>query len=624
MRPFWVIKPRIENRETCMCKTHANMEFVISSLKNNKIILENSITEVLNTLTCEKTTVACLLRKCEVCCNKMLNFKEFDNSKTISYYAWEKAAKSYTKNNKEKYINAIAKVNKVDTPKDVIKLFLKTITPFMAHCGRIKNHYASVKKIKEELSENECLIHVDFSENYNTKYGEEVQTVHFSGGRSQITLHTSVIYYKRGDQTIPQSFCTISKSLRHDASAVWAHLVPIMEQINEDAPNVSTLHVVSDSPSTQYRNKKIFYIITQLKIYLPKLRTVVWHYSESGHGKGAPDGIGGVLKRTADQLVAFGKDIPDMETLVEKLQSEVSGVKIKTVEDHEISVKDWLLPKQLEPFSGSMKLHQIVWNIKSTIGLAMRSLSCVEPLCLYNAIECPHGCHLGFYEIPKESEPVPDEIISSTPSSKQIVKDNRLSINKPAIHCFKASEPFFLKTKNISQNKVNLSIDMDNIIDCENVLPSTSFFENINSNILTQFERSASDIAENKKGDRSRLSSSSSGEESIFNQVIKNHLETSKNIDTDSDKDLNIFADTKRSKKPLKRKIINIESDKDLNMYLNTNRAKKLPKKLISIINSDSEEDLNIFKKNTKIIKKPPKKRRINNRESDEENIFEL
>ena len=33
--------------------------------------------------------------------------------------------------------------------------------------------------LKENLKENECLIHVDFSENYECKMSREIQTMHF-------------------------------------------------------------------------------------------------------------------------------------------------------------------------------------------------------------------------------------------------------------------------------------------------------------------------------------------------------------------------------------------------------------------------------------------------------------
>lgn len=41
------------------------------------------------------------------------------------------------------------------------------------------------------------MLHVDFSENYNCKYSEEIQSVHFGGAGQQITRHTAVLYRKQ-------------------------------------------------------------------------------------------------------------------------------------------------------------------------------------------------------------------------------------------------------------------------------------------------------------------------------------------------------------------------------------------------------------------------------------------
>lgn len=47
------------------------------------------------------------------------------------------------------------------------------------------------------MNNTNALLHFDFSENYGCKYSE-VQSAHFGGSKSQITLHTSVLYYKNG------------------------------------------------------------------------------------------------------------------------------------------------------------------------------------------------------------------------------------------------------------------------------------------------------------------------------------------------------------------------------------------------------------------------------------------
>lgn len=478
LKPFWIVLPKVDSRDTCLCKPHANMDLLINSLKKNKIISENSTTEILNSFTCKNAKVECLQRKCKKCKNKWVLYNEFDNSHNISYYAWSKNSKTYIKNNIEKVSTIVEKIRKEEKPLEVIKHFENEIIPFMSHCANIKNQYESIKKIKAEITKHECIVHMDFSENYNTKYSSEIQAVHFGASRSQLTLHTAVIYYHENNEIKSQSFCTVSESLRHDASAVWAHLIPILQEIEAVAPHISVLHLISDSPSGQYRNKKKFYIISQLQLYLPNLSRVIWHYCECGHGKGAPDGVGGVLKRSADRLVAFGNDINSINALVEGLRTTVTGVKIKIVQEYEVDEKDWLLPKVLKCFPGSMKIHQIVWT-KTCKALAMRSLSCTDKNCLYNSIKCIHGKHLGFYELPIEN--LDNEMVIQP-------------VSKPnsSIHRFKGSELFYFKSNKIPQDKAinsaDASHDLDNI-DYDNLVPSASFFQNIDSDLMSKFEK---------------------------------------------------------------------------------------------------------------------------------------
>nr|CAI5852853.1 unnamed protein product [Callosobruchus analis] len=156
-------------------------------------------------------------------------------------------------------------------------------------------------------------------ENYSLKYAEEIQSFHFGGARQQVTLHTVVVYSKAGSDTVPKSYCTLSESLYHGPTAIWAHLHPIVKEYTQN--DVDVMHFLSDSPVTQYSNKQMFSFITnQFMEHFPKVKSISWNYHEAGHGKGAPDGIGGVCKRTADRVVAQGKDISNFESLVNVLK----------------------------------------------------------------------------------------------------------------------------------------------------------------------------------------------------------------------------------------------------------------------------------------------------------------
>ena len=69
---------------------------------------------------------------------------------------------------------------------------------------------------------NECLMHIDFSENYVCKMQNEVPSAHFGASKKQISLHTGVYYV--GPDGEANIVCTISESLQHGPVAIWAHL----------------------------------------------------------------------------------------------------------------------------------------------------------------------------------------------------------------------------------------------------------------------------------------------------------------------------------------------------------------------------------------------------------------
>lgn len=98
------------------------------------------------------------------------------------------------------------------------------------------------------------------------------------------------------------------------------HIVPILKFTEITGLDTDTLHIITNSTYSQYRNKTINYIITKFHWYFTNLRCITWNYTEAGQGKGAPDGVGAILKRTADQNVRYGKDITDINTFATEIE----------------------------------------------------------------------------------------------------------------------------------------------------------------------------------------------------------------------------------------------------------------------------------------------------------------
>lgn len=85
--------------------------------------------------------------------------------------------------------------------------------------------------------------------------------------------------------------------------------------------------MLSDSPTTQYRQKGNCFLFAR-SIEEKGFKLGTWNFLESGHGKGAPDGVGAALKRKGDSLVAMGLDIKSAEEFCNKMKQRQSSVQM--------------------------------------------------------------------------------------------------------------------------------------------------------------------------------------------------------------------------------------------------------------------------------------------------------
>lgn len=288
------------------------------------------------------------------------------------------------------------------TKKELILIFQSDLKKYMNHVLNIRNQYKKVNLIKKELSETEVLIHMDFSQNFERKYHRAVQSAHFGASKEQLSLYTVVVHIRSPNSGNCQSsdeenkvstisFCTVTDNLRHDPPAICAHLDPVLLFVREKIPNLKTVHFLSDGPTTQYRNKKMFYLMGQYLASELKVDYLQWHYFESGHGKGAPDGIGGCLKRMADRISSLSEDITTCEDFVRILRNQCPGIKIMDVDNSKIDKLERSIPTDLSTLKGTMRVHEITWKKSDKYILQAKSLSC---LTCQLSVSCPHF-HVG-------------------------------------------------------------------------------------------------------------------------------------------------------------------------------------------------------------------------------------
>ena len=355
LRPFWVKKPRVQDRETCLCKVHENAKLLHDRLVRIDAVPEHgTLKETLDRTVCDARSRKCMYGACQLCKNRdsalfdaaSENLAESKSEKTF-WYQWSNVKETLDDG---KQIRKTQKL-RIDGSVDELKTsFLKSLSDLKPHEFRVCHQFKVLHDKRNDLKTNEAYLHIDFAENWTTKSLDEIQSAHFGASLRQIILHTGIMYVD-GQTT---SFCTVSDQFSHGPRAIWSHLMPVLKKIRLQWPHVDTLHFQSDGPTTQYRNRMNFCLTATV----PKLlgfTAVWWNFSEAGHGKGPADGVGAAVKRLADGFVLSGKAIQNAADLVHHISESSTKMTVFYIENLEIN-----LPENVPGFPGTMKIHQML------------------------------------------------------------------------------------------------------------------------------------------------------------------------------------------------------------------------------------------------------------------------
>lgn len=142
---------------------------------------------------------------------------------------------------------------------------------------------------------NECIVCISISlKNYSCKYHEEI---YIKGSFWWVTYAGESTYRTSLNTLEPlttSSFCSISEGLQH----TWQ---------SRDTKNlILAIRAKTfkhwNHPLLQWLSS--YQIQTEDNLYKVRLNKANWNFIKSGHGKGAPDGVGGSIKRLADRPVS--------------------------------------------------------------------------------------------------------------------------------------------------------------------------------------------------------------------------------------------------------------------------------------------------------------------------------
>ena len=169
------------------------------------VLASTNLDELVKSVSCDANRKSCAYDECEDCVIQactMIDFSKVDST-DLSYKQWVSKVIWREVDGAGVSSKIIVKDDLTERCDHFVDTFESRLHVFKKHSFNIRNHY---QDIRENLSGDEVLIHIDYSENYSCEYASEVQSVHFGGSHQQAYMHTGALYTQSGD---PQAYTRV-------------------------------------------------------------------------------------------------------------------------------------------------------------------------------------------------------------------------------------------------------------------------------------------------------------------------------------------------------------------------------------------------------------------------------
>lgn len=348
LRPKNVLPMNEIPHTVCVCPIHENMRFLIDVLTKNSIGSSPTTgRELIEACVCNRGSSICMKVSGSECvtCKHPTSLYSFENVDIeVEWSSWI-MVEGRSINSKQR-----------GTITEVMDKLKVLWTAYLNHCFYKDNQSAHFEERRKNLGVHDCVMQLDFSENYQTSYQDEVQSAHFT--YKQVTIFTCCVWTKTGHQ----SYCIVSDYLSHDKYAVHTFLDRIISDARKRFPGVETFHVFSDGASGQFKQR---FMLSNLNHYKSAhdLKHLEWNFFASSHGKGAVDGIGGTVKRLVWRLVKSRKEsVANAEQFFEVAKRNSSSAVLKVMTQDVEKNKAFLDQRwqSVRPIPSLQKVHHIV------------------------------------------------------------------------------------------------------------------------------------------------------------------------------------------------------------------------------------------------------------------------
>lgn len=294
LRPEYVFLMSETPRGVCFCLYHSNFIQCAESLhKNIPEIPDYCNYELVEFLVCDVPTRNCYFKTCEKCSCATINKKikliakqSRSNSKKVKWMKWVK----------DDVANRFQNHAQEGSQDQLIQYFLSIYPKFLQHFyikrEQEKEFAVHRKRAQSDQHLSECVLQIDFAENFKCESQDEVQQAHYN--QKQISIFTTAVHHAQS------THCKViaSDNTHHGKETLVAYLYTIFKELS---PLIKTVNVWSDGPSSQFKNKFIAAIIPVFEVKFGV--KIVWNFFASSHGKSCIDGIGAAVKSKVKKLI---------------------------------------------------------------------------------------------------------------------------------------------------------------------------------------------------------------------------------------------------------------------------------------------------------------------------------
>ena len=403
LKPKQVRRISETNKKSCLCQVCCNIalksEALASFLKNNRekltVSMDTDKVTLSNKTLCEigpddNHNPKCLRRECTACGPSILRRyleplakESCEKGLKINWHKWDTISVEREDGSCKKIKSCVPKLT---TFAEFTEDLIKDITPYPDHKFRAQWQQRQMQECLKNLSKNELMMIMDFSENYKCTFQNEIQSAYFD--QNLVTIHPIMCYYRKdlkGEEYLyKHSIIGISTDLKHDSTLVKQFEEKAFDRVREFT-DINIVKEWTDGCAAQYKSKVAFAYLSQTT------HSVSRDFFETSHGKNVCDGLGAIVKNSCHRAMLTGKVIGTANSVFNHCQTVLAhGVKVDEkekvvkvrqfvfVDKDEVDRKN--IP-QAETLVGTRKVHS-VRNTNVQMTIKSRNLSCYCKGCI--------------------------------------------------------------------------------------------------------------------------------------------------------------------------------------------------------------------------------------------------